>query len=242
MNDNLKRLRERAIQAAENSLVKQNYVSPIDLFIGMHLLQPVHVTDWRKGKIPYLESVIQGNLNKISFSMRCFRAWAEEKGLKSSPTAYLVRSSGPRRELRFSKSGDPAIELFYRTHYVSPHLSEIKQKKLQEKLDKSPELVVFRIVTESQCSKCKKKLPKGFCLIMEATQPLCLDCANLNTLEFLPRGNTQLTRLAKKYSTRSAIVTEFSRSRKRYERQGILVDKEALKKAEQEMMFDDDDD
>ena len=58
MNDNQKRLRQCALQAAEEALYKQQYVSPIDVFIGMKLLQPIHVDDWRKGRIPCLERVI----------------------------------------------------------------------------------------------------------------------------------------------------------------------------------------
>ena len=174
--------------------------------------------------------------------MKCFRTWAKEKGLKPSPTAYLAKTSGHKRELRFSVSGNPQIEQSYRTHYISPILSEIKQKKLQEKLDKAPELVVFRIVQDSQCSQCKKELHKGSFLFMEAGQPLCLCCANLSELEFLPRGNAKLTRRVKKDSMKSTVVVEFSRSRKRYERQGILVDKESLRKARQELQIDDDDD
>ena len=38
------------------------------------------------------------------------------------------------------------------------------------------------------------------------------------------------------------MVVEFSRSRKRYERQGILVEKESLRKARQELMIENDDD
>lgn len=242
MNDNQKRLRQRALQAAEEALYKKKYVSPIDVFIGMKLLQPIHVDDWRKGKIPYLERAIQGSLGKISFCMKCFRNWAKEKELKPSPTVYLARTSGPKRELRFSASGNPEIEQAYRTHYISPVLSEIKQKKIQEKLDKPPELVVFRTVQNSQCSRCKKELNKGSLLFMEAGQPLCLYCANLSELEYLPRGNAKLTRHVRKNSIKSTVVVEFSRSRKRYERQGILVEKELLRKARQELMIEDDDD
>lgn len=240
MNNNQERLKQRALQAAEEALSKQQYVSPIDVFIGMKLLQPIHVDNWRKGKIPYLETVIQGSLEKITFSMKCFSAWAKEKCLKPSLTAYLARTNGSKRELRFSVNGDPVIEEFYRTHYISPTLSEIKQKKIQEKLEKPPELVVFRTITNSQCSQCKKELHKGTFLFMEAEQPLCLCCANLSELEYLPRGDVNLTRRAKKYSIKSTVVVEFSRSRKRYERQGILVDKESLRKAKDELMLDDD--
>lgn len=141
MNENQKRLRQRALRAAEEALYKHQYVSPIDVFIGMKSLQPAHVDDWRKGRIPYLEKAIQMNLNKISFCMKCFRAWAKEKGLRASPTVYLARTKGPKRELRFSVSGHPQIEESYRTHYLSPILSEIKKKKIQEKVDTPPELV-----------------------------------------------------------------------------------------------------
>jgi len=239
MNDNQKRLMQRTLQAAEEALAKQQYVSLIDVLVGMKLLQPVHVEDWRKGRIPYLEKVIQGNLNKITFCMKCFRDWAKEIGLKPSHTVYLTRTRGPQRELRFSVSGDQRIEESYRTHYISPILSEIKQKKLQEKLDKPPELVVFRTVKDSQCSQCKKELFKGSFLFMEDGQPLCLSCANMNELEYLPRGDAKLTRRVKKYSLKSAVVVEFSRTRKRYERQGILVEKEFLEKARQEIRLED---
>jgi len=135
---NLKEIENRAIRAAGEALFRQYYVSAIDVLVGMGLLQPVHVQDWKKGKIPYLEKVIQGNLRKISHAMRSFRKWAEQKDLKASETAYLVRTRGPKRTLQFSKSGHPEIERAYRTHYISPILSERKQERLEDKLNQSP--------------------------------------------------------------------------------------------------------
>ena len=67
---------------------------------------------------------------------------------------------------------------------------------------------------------------------------LCLACADLDYLIFLPSGDAALTRRAKKYSTRSAVVLQWIKTRKRYERQGLLVEKEALEKAEQECLAD----
>lgn len=146
MKDNLEQLKQRVLQAAEEALLRQHYVSPIDLFIGMKLLQPIHVDEWRKGKIQYLETVIQGSLDKLSFSMNCFSTWAKEKRLKPCPIVYMAKTSGPEKELRYSESGNPEIEQFYRIHYFSPVLSETEQKKLREKLNKLPVLVVFRTV------------------------------------------------------------------------------------------------
>jgi hypothetical protein len=140
--------------------------------------------------------------------------------------------------LQFSVSGDPALEKAYRTHYVSPALSERKQQRLQEKLDEPPRTVVFQNLRESQCSECGAEIGRDSFLVMEGGEPLCLACARLDDLEFLPSGDTALTRRATKHSARVAVVVRFSRARKRYERQGILVEPAALEKAERECTED----
>jgi hypothetical protein len=73
---------------------------------------------------------------------------------------------------------------------------------------------------------------------MEKDKPLCLECADLDHLVFLPCGDTALTRRSRKYSTLSAVVVRFSRSRGRYERQGLLVESKALELAHQECLSD----
>lgn len=72
-----------------------------------------------------------------------FRRWASEKGLKPSETGYVRRARSGTVDLRFSKGGDPGIEKSYRTHYISPALSETKQQRLTEKLSKAAQPVVF---------------------------------------------------------------------------------------------------
>ena len=69
---------------------------------------------------------------------------------------------------------------------------------------------------------------------MEDEGPHCLDCADLGHLDYLPAGNSALTRRAKKLSGVSAVVVRWSRSRKRYERQGILAEPEAIEQADSE--------
>jgi hypothetical protein len=231
-------LEERVVRAAEAALTRQQYVSAIDVFCGMGLLLPPQVNAWRKGQIDFLERVIQGNLSRISSSMAIFRRWANEKGLKPSETGYVRRTRSGTLPLQFSKSGDMAIEKSYRTHYVSPTLSELKRQRLQEKLREPPMPVVFEVVRDSQCSECGVEIPRGSLLLMEAGQPLCMTCAGMDSLEFLPAGDMALTRRAAKYSGSSAVVVRFSRSRKRYERQGILVELAALEKAERECAED----
>lgn len=241
MSINHTRLKERARQAAEEALYSNGSVGPIDVLVGMKLLHPVHVDAWRKGKIPFLEDEIQGNPEKITASLEYFCEWVKERQLKPTLIAYLARSSVPEKVLQVSASGNFNVEKFFGTIYMSSSLSDTGQEKLQKKLSKAPECVVFQIVQDTQCSKCQKPLLKRSFLFMEGNNPLCLSCAHLDGLEYLPSGDAKLTRRAKKWSAKSVVVVEFSRTRKRYERQGILVEKQALKKAEQEILLEEED-
>lgn len=108
----------------------------------------------------------------------------------------------------------------------------------EAKVSRPPERVVFSILRESHCSECDAELEADSFLIMEASQPLCLPCAGLGDLEYLAAGDAALTRRATKYSERSAVVVRFSRSRGRYERQGVLVEVPALERAERECVAD----
>jgi hypothetical protein len=105
--------------------------------------------------------------------------------------------------------------------------------------DAPVEIVVFRIRgRESKCSECGEDLGCGRFLRKDGECGLCMDCSDLGDLVFLPRGDPALTRRSSKYSPLRAVVVEWSRSRKRYERQGILVSEEALAQAEKECLDD----
>ena len=128
----LKSIEKRVIQSAEVILFSRGYVSAVDVLVGMGSLQSTHVQDWKNGKIPYLEKVIQGNLHKISFAMKCFRSWALRKNLKPSETVYRLRKKGHKKPLQFSKTNHPPIEKAYRTHYVSLSIVKAKQEALKK--------------------------------------------------------------------------------------------------------------
>ena len=222
---NRAKLADRVNKAAETTLVAQHYVSPLDVLVGIGWLDPGTVKRWQQGQIDCLESVIQTNLPRISGAMRLFRSWAAEKGLFASETDYVARTP-QRARLRFSRSGNPTIERLYRTHWVSPELSERKRERLAEKASRAPELVVIQpLNTEWTCHRCGGS---GDLLVMENPGPACLRCVGLDDLEFLPAGDAVLTRRVKAKSARSAVVVRFSRSRCRCERQGLLVEPQAL--------------
>jgi hypothetical protein len=102
----------------------------------------------------------------------------------------------------------------------------------------SDDIVVFSILKPSACEECGEELWKGSFLRMEKAKPLCLECADLDHLVFIPRGDAALTRRSRKYSTLSAVVVRFSRSRKRYERQGLRVESSAFERSQEECLSD----
>jgi len=104
--------------------------------------------------------------------------------------------------------------------------------------EKSKDLVVFDIVRDSECAECRRELLAHDFLFMEDGRPLCLTCADLDHLAYLPRGDTARTRRAHKYSSLAAVVVRFSRTRQRYERQGVLVEQAALDRAQEECHAD----
>ena len=106
-------------------------------------------------------------------------------------------------------------------------------------MNKPEELKVFISRRESVCSECKENLGSNAWIFLNHEKgALCLTCADLDHLEFLPSGDMALTIRAKKYSSLYAVVLRWSRTRKQYERQGLLVQKEAIDKAEEECLKD----
>ncbi len=222
-------LADRVAKAAEAALAVRDFVSAIDVLIGIGWLDPQAVESWRRGQVDCLERVIRSNLPRISEAMKLFRSWATGRGLTASTTAYVART--PRRQtLRFSRSGNASIEASYRTHWVSPKLSEKKRERLAQKANRAPELVVIQPLSDDwTCHRCGGS---GSLLMMETPGPACLRCVGLDDLGYLPAGDAVLTRRAKTNSSRYAVVVRFSRTRGRYERQGLLVEPQALADAQ----------
>lgn len=94
---------------------------------------------------------------------------------------------------------------------------------------------------DTVCIECKESIKTtSLVVLMGGSNVICLSCADLDHLVYLPSGNAALTRRATKHSKLTAVVYEWSSARKRNERQGILVDKLAIEKAEAECLSDED--
>lgn len=221
-------LSDRVATAAQAALAAGDSVSAIDVIGGIGWVDGGTVERWRRGQIACLEQALQVDPARIAEALRLLQDWAAGRGLVASETSYVARTP-QRQPLRFSRSGYPAVEAAYRTHWVSPGLSEKKRERLAQQASRAPELVVIRPLNDEwKCHRCGET---GDLLMMENPGPACLRCIGLDDLEYLPAGDALLTRRAKAKSSRYAVVVRFSRSRGRYERQGLLLEPQAVAEA-----------
>ena len=109
----------------------------------------------------------------------------------------------------------------------------MKGKKLSDN-----RLKVFISNRDSKCDECGEDLGSHAWITLRENGAACLTCADLDHLVFLPSGDAALTRRSQKHSKLSAVVLKWSRARKRYERQGILVEDSAIERAESECKAD----
>src|SRR5258708_36057230 len=94
----------------------------------------------------------------------------------------------------------------------------------QSEAGRSKDLVVFEILRDSKCTDCDEGIWKGEFLFLDGEQALCLSCADLDHLEYLPRGDAALTRRPKRHSGLSAAVGRFRRARRRSGTRGSRVE------------------
>jgi hypothetical protein len=106
-------------------------------------------------------------------------------------------------------------------------------------MKQAADLKVFISTRDSSCGECGENLGrKAWITLVEDKGALCLACADLDHLVLLPSGDAALTRRARRHSVLFAVVLKWSRARKRYERQGLLVEAQALEQAERECLAD----
>lgn len=129
---NRNELTAKVRRAVSDVLRRQGYVAAVDVLMELGYLDKARYEDWRRGRVPSLERVIHAGLGKVNVVLRTMASCCRECGLKESWTDYRKWGKGPKLPLRFSKSGEPALERAYATHYVSRRLRKAKELREQE--------------------------------------------------------------------------------------------------------------
>ena len=112
-----------------------------------------------------------------------------------------------------------------------------KNKKTSKK--ESKDIIVFVSSKETKCDDCAQLISKNeFIKLTRERKAYCMACSDLDHLIFLPSGDACISRRARKYSILNAIVMQWSKSRRRNERQGILAEEDAITKAEEDCLDD----
>jgi hypothetical protein len=230
------KLERRVVTVARAALARQRYVCPLDVLTGIGWLPAGLVTDWRRGHVDHLEAVAAVPPQRLASALAAFHRFTESERLTPNEVAYLGANCD-HRPLRFT-ADDPATERAYRTHWTPPDLPEPQRERLTAQHSRPPDLLVIQPLDTFTCASCSAT--DTDLLTMDDAGPLCLACADLDHLVFLPAGDAALTRRTKKASRLSAVVVRFSRARKRYERQGLLVENDALEQAERQCLSDED--
>ena len=214
----------RVARIAEELLAERRYVRPIDVLVGLGWLAQPNVDRWERGRVPLLDRCVSVDSAKVMTALAALQHWAEGRGLKPSEADY--------QDLQFTADGGPDAERAYRTHWVSTDTPEF----VVERAPRRPQRII--VISPHNAWTCASCSDTGDVLVKDKTGALCLDCADLGHLEFLPSGDAALTRRTTKASGLSAVVVRWSTRRKRYERQGILAEAAAIEQAAQECLSD----
>ena len=240
----MSKLERRVVEVAQSALATRKVVSVIDVLTGLRWVRAGQVDTWRQGRIDALEATTAVDAAKLVDAVTILASWAAGQGLAPGEAAY-VAASRDRRALRFTRHGDDAVERAFRVQWSAPDLSPARRARLTERQQAVPDLVVHAVGEAWTCSACGEPAAPpasgpapGALQVVEGDDRLCLDCADLDHLVFLPAGNAALSRRAKKESGLAAVVVRFNRRLKRYERQGILVEEAALGRAEESCLAD----
>ena len=117
----------KIVDAFSRILKEKKFVSPLDIFQELFLLEKKHIEDWRFKRVPFLEKVLKCNLHKASRILQISKHHANDLDLKLSKTVYMKFGKGPKIILRFTKTGDKNIEEAYSTHFVKKRSEEEEQ-------------------------------------------------------------------------------------------------------------------
>ncbi len=121
----------RVVRAVGKILARADVVAPTEILIEMGNLSQKNYEAWRKGKVPFLERVFEGNLSKANRILRIIGFHVHDLNMVPKINHYHQWCKGKKRALQFSKSGDKKLEEAYSRHYLWNQSPEKKQEIIE---------------------------------------------------------------------------------------------------------------
>jgi len=118
----------KIVRAVAKILSHSNMVAPVDVLMEMGNLTKQNIEAWRRGKVPYLEYVIEGNLPKATRILRIIGFHVHDLNMVPQRTVSRQSDRSRNRVLQFTKSGIKRLEEAYSRHYVWNQSQEKKQQ------------------------------------------------------------------------------------------------------------------
>jgi hypothetical protein len=216
--------RIRVHTIAETILSRRGRVSFVEVLVELGWVHQKNVDSWRRGELDPLSKAVSVDDDKLLEAAETFNFWGGRRFSRN--TAPHVSATRDRRPLRFTADRD--------TQWVHLRFTKSDAGPLTD--EKVPDLVVLEAKDEFECEECRQH---DRFMMMDSHSAICMSCADLDHLVFLKAGNATLSRRARKESGLAAIVIRpDARRRNRIWRLGILVEPDALERAEQQC-FDD---
>ena len=97
-------LQRRVEAAAAAALARHEFVTPVDVCVGIGWLHTSNVEDWRRGRVDDLEYFLPVHDDRLTDLILYLHQWAEAHGLTRTETDY-VPATRDRRPLRSSPTG-----------------------------------------------------------------------------------------------------------------------------------------
>lgn len=122
------KIKEKVQELMEHQIEQRGFATPVDTLLALNVLHQRDYESWRKGRVPFLERVIQMNLHKLSKVLKAMCLYAKHNHLK--PSIAIYSKWGGKGKLKFTKSGAKSMEQRYMTHFVDTE--KVKQLKAQK--------------------------------------------------------------------------------------------------------------
>ena len=111
---------EKIRKSIDNQIKKKRVATVVNTFMDIGILDKLDYENWRNGKVPYLEKVCKGNLNKLSETVKEIYKYSKQLDLKESFALYKKYGKG-KVKLKFPKICIDNIEKRYATHFIVKH-------------------------------------------------------------------------------------------------------------------------